>query len=53
MPEPQYAAAWPGIGGRVTQLKIEHRVQMFVCSVCAALVLDRDHHTAWHRGIGG
>lgn len=50
MPEPQYAAQWPGYGGRVISLKIEHRVQMYVCSLCAALVLDQRTHTAWHEG---
>ncbi len=51
MSEPQYASAWPGLGGRVTQLKIEHRVQLFVCSLCASLVLDQRKHTAWHRQV--
>ena len=46
--DPQYVDRWIGLG-RPTPLKIEHRVQLFACSVCAALVLDRDVHTAWHR----
>ena len=50
MSDPQYVDRWLGLG-RPVALKIEHRVQMFACSHCAALVLDRTQHTAWHRQV--
>lgn len=51
MTDPQYVTKWVGLGRPVT-LAIEHRVQLYACSECAALVLDKDRHTAFHRSLG-
>lgn len=51
MPEPQYAHRWPGVG-RVVALTFANRVPVWVCSLCAATVVDTDRHTAFHRSLG-
>ena len=48
MTDPQYVDRWIGLG-RPVALKIEHRVQLWACSLCAALVLDQHTHTEFHR----
>lgn len=50
MKDPEYVDRWVGLG-RDVRLTIEHRVQLYVCSLCAALVVDRDTHTRFHRQV--
>jgi hypothetical protein len=45
---PQYVEHWRGMTGRAVRLLIGV-VQLFVCSECAALVVDKEKHTTWHQ----
>lgn len=51
MTDPQYVDKWPGLG-RVTSLHFDYRVKVWVCSFCAAIVIDTERHTMWHRSLG-
>lgn len=47
--EIQFVDKWRGMTGRIGRLLIGNIIQAWVCSRCAALVIDRDRHAAWHE----
>ena len=49
MSDIRFSDKWQNMTGRVARLLIGNIVQAWVCSRCAALVLDQDRHREWHQ----